>query len=82
MKLSTIKKKKTKEIIIRKWPFEERKICTVTLPYSSANEKFSKAIANEKEDYVNAKVKVVIIWNTPKIQSLFNYKTRYNIIAV
>ena len=43
--------------------------------YSSANEKFSKLFVN-KTDYTNGKVKLVTIWNTRKIQSLFNYKDK------
>ena len=44
------------------------------LPSSSANEKFSNLFVNEIEGYTNNKVKLVIVWNSCKIQSLFNYK--------
>ena len=54
--------------------FEKRKIFTVRLPYLTANKKFSKLLNNKIEDYTNGKVKLVIIWNTHKIQSLFNHK--------
>ena len=53
---------------------EERKIFTVRLPYSSVNDKFSKSLVNEIEDYTIGKIKLFIIWNTRKIQSLFNNK--------
>ena len=43
---------------------------------SSANEEFSKLFVNEVEDYTNDKVKLVIIWSTRKIQSIFNYKDK------
>ena len=46
------------------------------LPSSSANEKFSEVFVNKIEDYTNGKVKLVIVWNTRKIQSLFNYKDK------
>ena len=46
------------------------------LPYSSAKEEFSKLFVNKTEDYTNGKVKLVTIWNTSKIQSLFNYKDK------
>ena len=42
------------------------------LPYLSANEKFVKLF----ENYTNGKVKLVIILNTRKIQSLFNHKDK------
>ena len=58
------------------WLFEEKKIFTVRLPYSSPNEKFSKLFVNKIEDYNNGKVRLVIIWNARKIQSLFNYKDK------
>ena len=57
------------EIIIPEWLFDERKTFSVTLPYSSANEKFRKLFMRK---VTNDKVKVIIIWSTRKIQSLFN----------
>ena len=56
--------------------FKERTIFRVRLPYSSENQKFSKLFVNKIEDYTNGKVKFVLIWNTCKIQSLFNYKDK------
>ena len=41
--------------------YEERKLFTVRLPYSSANMKFSKLFINKTEDYTNGRVKLVII---------------------
>ena len=69
-------KKEIEETIISEWLFEERKIFTVRLPYSSANKKFSKLFVNKIENYINGKVKLVIILNTRKIQSLFNHKDK------
>ena len=46
------------------------------LSYSSGNEKFSKLFVNKTEDYTNGKDKLVTIWNTRKIQSLFNNKDK------
>ena len=40
------------------WLIEERKIFTVTVPYSTANEKFSKLFVNKIEDHTNGKVKL------------------------
>ena len=48
-------KKETEETIIPEWLFEERKIFTVRLPYSFANEKFSKLFVNKIENYVIGK---------------------------
>ena len=69
-------KTETEVTIIPEWLCEERKTFTVRLPYSSVNEKFSKLYVNKIEEYTNCKVKLVIIWNTRKIQSLFNYKDK------
>ena len=48
-------KKKTEEITIPEWLFEERKIFTVRLPYAFANETFSMLFVNKIEDYTNGK---------------------------
>ena len=52
------------EIIILEWLSDERKTFSVRLPYSSANEKFSKVFMRK---VTNDKVKVIIIWSTRKI---------------
>ena len=62
------------ETIIPKWFFGERKIFTVRLPHLFASEKFGKLFVKKVEDYTYGKVKLVIIWNTRKIQFLFNNK--------
>ena len=64
----------SEETIIPEWLFEKIKMFTMRLPYSFANEKFSKLFVSKIEDYTKGKVKLVIIRNTRKIQSLFNYK--------
>ena len=56
--------------------FWRKKIFTLRLPYSFANENLSKLFVNKTEDYTNGKVKLVIIWNIRKIQYLFNYKDK------
>lgn len=50
-------KEQTEEIIIPEWLFEERKIFTVRLSCSSANEKFSKLFVNKIEYYTIGKIK-------------------------
>ena len=65
-------KKETDEPIIPEWLFEERKIFTVRLPCSSVNKKLNRLFVNRIEDYSNGKANLVMIWNTRKIQSLFN----------
>ena len=62
------------EMIIPEWLFDERKTFSVRFPYSPANEKFSKVFMRKVENVTSDKVKVIIIWNTRKIQSLFNNK--------
>ena len=44
--------------------------------YSPSNEKFSKAFMRKVENFTNDKVKVIIIWNTRKMQTLFNIKMK------
>ena len=61
-------------MIIPEWLFDERKSFSVRLPYSPANEKFNKVFMSKVENITYDKVKVIIIWNTQKIQSLFNNK--------
>ena len=63
-------------MIIPEWLFDERKTFSVRFPYSPANEKFSKAFMRKVENFTKDKVKVIIIWNTRKIQSLFNNKDK------
>ena len=64
------------EMIIPEWLFDERKTFSVRFPYSPANEKFSKVFMRKLENFTNDKVKLIIIWNTQKIQSLFNNKDK------
>ena len=59
-------------MIIPEWLFGERKTFSVRFPYSPTNEKFMR----EVENVTNDKVKVIIIWNTQKLQSLFNNKDK------
>ena len=61
-------------MIIPEWLFDERKTFSVRFPYSPVNEEFNKVFMRKGEDFTNGKVKVIIIWNTRKIQSLFNNK--------
>ena len=63
-------------MIIPEWLFDERKAFSVRFPYSPAKEKFSKAFMRIVENFTNDKVKVIIIWHTRKIQSLFNNKDK------
>ena len=63
-------------MIIPEWLFDERKTLSVRFPYSHANEKFSKVFVKKVKNFTNDKVKVIIIWNTRKIQSLFNNKDK------
>ena len=64
------------KIIIPEWLFGERKTFSVRFPYSPVNEKFCKVFMRKVENFTNDKVKVIIIWNTRKIQSLFKNKDK------
>ena len=63
-------------MIIPEWLFDERKTFSVRFPYSPVNKKFSKAFVRKVENFTNDKVKVIIMWNTQKINSLFNNKDK------
>ena len=63
-------------MIIPEWLFDERKPFSVRFPYSPASKKFSKVFMRKVEKFTNDKVKVIIIWNARKIQSLFNDKDK------
>ena len=64
------------EMIIPEWLFDEGKTFSVRFPYSPANEKFSTVIMRKAKNVTYDKAKVIIIWNTRKIQSLFNNKCK------
>ena len=59
-------------MIITEWLFDGRKNFSARFPHSPANEKFSKVFTRKVENFTNDKVKVIITWNTQKIQSLFS----------
>ena len=48
--------RETEETIKPEWLFKERKLFTMGLPYSSANEKFSKFFVNKVQDFFNDQV--------------------------
>ena len=64
------------EMIIPEWLFDERKTFSVRFPYSPPSEKFSKVFMRIVECFTIDKVKLIIIWNTRKIQSLFSNKDK------
>ena len=53
-------------MIISEWLLDERNNFSVSLPYSPANEKFSKVFMRKAETFTNDKVKVTIKSNTRK----------------
>ena len=59
-------------MVTPEWLFNERKTFSVRFSYSPANEKFNKVFTVKVENFTNDKVKVIIIWNTQEMQSLFN----------
>ena len=63
-------------MIIPEWLFDIRKTFLVRFPYSPAIEKFSKAFMRKVENFTNDQLKVIIKWNTRKMQSLFNKKDK------
>ena len=64
------------ELLIPKWLFDETKLVVIRLPFAPRNEKFSKRFISKLQTFTNRKVRFNIIWNTRKIQSLFNNKDK------
>ena len=64
------------ELLIPKWLFDETKLVVIRLPFSPRNEKFSKCFISKLQTFTNGKFRFNIIWNTRKIQSLFNNKDK------
>ena len=64
------------EVLIPLWLFDDRKECSIRLPFAPANEKFVKSFINKLETFTNYKVKFNIVWKTRKIKSLFSNKDK------
>ena len=65
---------KKEELLIRKWLFDETKLVVIRLPFALRYDKFGKHFVSKLQIFTNDKVRFNIIWNTRKIQSLFNNK--------
>ena len=65
--------KEKEELLIPKWL---PKSVVITLTFAPRNEKFSKRFISKLQTFINDKVRFNIIWNTHKIQSLFNNKDK------
>ena len=61
---------------IPEWLFDERKNFSIRFPYSPVNKKFSEVFMIIVQNFSNDKVKMMIIWITPNIQSIFNNKDK------
>ena len=66
--------RKTDELLIPPWLFDQRKHVTMRLPFSSKNEKYCAYFINKLFSFTNGKVKFKVVWNTHKIQMLFSLK--------
>ena len=62
------------KLLIPKYLSDETKLVVIRLPFSLRNEKLSKHFISKFQTFTNGKVRFHIIWNTRKIQSLFNNK--------
>ena len=62
------------ELLIPKWLFDETKLVVIRLPFTPRNENFSERFISKLQTFTNGKVRFNIIWNTRKIQFLFNNK--------
>ena len=68
--------KEKEELLIQKWLFDETKSVVIRLPFAPRNKKFSECFISKLQTFTNGKVRFNIIWNTRKIQSLFNNKDK------
>ena len=59
------------EMIIPEWLFDERKTFSVRFPYTLLRTRNLVKFYEKSRKFTNGKVKVIILWNTRKIQSLF-----------
>ena len=59
------------EMIIPEWLFDERKTFSVRFPYTLLRTRNLVKFYEKSRKFTNDKVKVIILWNTRKIQSLF-----------
>ena len=64
------------ELLIPKWLFDETKLVVIRLPFAPINEKFSMRFISKLQTFTNGKARFNIIWNTRKMQSLFNNKDK------
>ena len=64
------------ELLIPKWLFDETKSVVIRLPFAPRNEKFSNRFISKLQTFTNGNATFNIIWNTRKIQSLFNNKDK------
>ena len=69
-------KEEKEELLIPKWLFDETKLAFIRLPFAIKNKKFSKRFISKLQTFTNDKVRFHIIWNTRKIQFLFNNKDK------
>ena len=63
-------------MLILKWLFDETKLVVIRLPFAPKSEKFSKRFISKLQTFTNGKVRFNIIWNTRKIQPIFNNKDK------
>ena len=64
------------ELLIPKWLYDEAKLVVIRLPFAPKNEKLSKPFISKLQTFTNGKVRFHIIWDTCKMQSLFNNKDK------
>ena len=66
--------KEKEELLIPKLLFDKTKLLVIRLPFAPKIEKFIKHSISKLQTFTNDTIKFHIIWNTRKIQSLFNNK--------
>ena len=64
------------ELLIPKWLSDKTSIVVISLPFKPKKEKFSQRFISKLQTFTNGKIRFHIIWNTCKVQSLFNNKDK------
>ena len=62
-----------------KWLMDKTKLVVIRLPFAPKNEKFSTRFISKLQTFTNSKFRFNIIWNTRKIQFLFNNRDKNSI---
>ena len=64
------------DVIIPRWLFDDRITAYIRLPFCESNEKVSNTFLQRLNSFTDDKFKILIVWETRKIRSLFPLKDK------